>query len=215
MKKKILLIGVFILLICGCTNVKDLSYDDIIDTISIKEKKPNTFKKGYQYFLPKGIDLETSGTNYSILSSVDATYYLYVDLVSYLNKSDFEYKNNSDTVYSKKINRNDKIGYVEIKLWENNKYLIEIMYNYAKIEVMVEENLINKALINSICILNSIKYNDIVIERLLNDDELSYTEETFELFDEEKNSENNLEYKEETNIDEEQQDEIKDTDFIN
>ena len=215
MKKKILLIGIILLLVCGCTNIKEMSYDDITNLVRTKEKNPNVFKKGYQYYIPKGLSLNTNGTNYAILSSIDTNYYLYVDLVSYMNQSNIDYKVNENALYSKKINYNNKLGYIEIKLWENNKYLIEIMYNYAKIEVMVEENLINKVLINSINILNSIKYNDLIIERLLNDDELSYTEEVFELFDDDVKSENNLEYKDETIIEDEQKDEIKDTDFIN
>jgi len=211
--KKILLILVMILCLVGCTNVKDLTYNDIINTLSLKAKNANTYKQGYQYYVPKGLMIEDAGSNYTILTSSDITYYLYVDLVSYINNKDISYEINNNLVYSEKINYQDKSGYVEIKLWENNQYLIEIMYNYAKIEVMVEENLINKALINSISILNSVKYNDSVIERLLNDNELNYTEEVFELFENDKVNSDILEYEKDKNT--EIEEEVKDTDFIN
>ena len=212
--KKIMLIIITILCLAGCVNIKNLSYDEILNTLSNKPKNANTFKKGYQYYVPDGLSLNDSGTNYAVLSSSDITYYLYVDMVSYINKNPKEYEIDNTLEYSKRINYDNKTGFVEIKLVENNKYLIEIMYNYAKIELMVEESLINKALINSISILNSIEYNDTIIENIINSDKLNYTEENYELFDEEKNNSNILNYIEE---DEEkvEQEEIKDTDFIN
>ena len=211
---KTFLIIVMLLCLVGCTNVKELSYDDIINTLSLKEKNANTYKQGYQYYIPKGLLVDDAGSNYAIITSSDATYYLYVDLVNYINKKTVAYEANNNYVYSKKINYQDKSGYVEIKLWENNQYLIEIMYNYAKIEVMVEENLINKVLINSISILNSIKYNDLAIERLLNDDELDYTEEIFEIFENNNVNSDVLEYENESENNETEE-ELKDTDFIN
>ena len=210
--KKIFLILLMLIVISGCTNVNDLTYDNIINTLSLKAKNPNEFRKGYQYYVPKGLLIEESGTNYAILSSNGINYYLYVDLVSYFNKNRLSYENSDNLVYSEHIKYQNKTGYVEIKLLENNKYLIEIMYNYAKIEVMVEENLINNALLNSISILNSIRYNDSTIERMLNDDELSYTEENYELFDDDKSNSNILNSTVEEVEDEE---EVKDTDFIN
>ena len=212
--KKVILLIVMILCLIGCTNINDMSYDQIVNLLSIDAKNPNVFKKGYQFHLPSYLQLDDSGSNYSVITSSDITYYLFVDLVSYLNNTDFEYKVDNSLVYSRTIKYNKNKGFVEIKLLENDKYLIEIMYNYAKIEVMVDENLINKALINSISILNSIKYNDLIIERLLNDNDLSYTEEIFELFENDKNNSNILEYEKVTE-DEIDQDEVKDTDFIN
>jgi len=212
--KKIFIIGLFVLLVAGCTNIQDLSYDNIINHFAEKEKSPNTFKKGYQYYVPTGLFLEDSGLNYSVFSSDGVNYYLYVDIISYINKNDLSREKDDNSIYSKSIKNGKKKGYVQIKLYKNNQYLIEIMYNYAKIEVMVEENLINKVLINSVSILNSIKYNDVIIERVLNDDELSYTEEKFELFKDKVNNNDILEYEENVNdmpLDEE----IKDTDFIN
>ena len=212
--KKVFLIIVVLLCLSGCVNIKELKYDDIINMFSNKEKTANVYNKGYQYYLPKGLSRIQSGSNYSIIGSENITYYLYSDLVSYINKNEITYEINNSLVYSKKIINGKKTGYVEIKLWENNQYLIEIMYNYAKIEVMVEEKLIKEALINSINILNSMKYNDDVINSLLNDDKLNYTEESFELFENDKNNSNILDYVD-SDDDSEQQDEIKDTDFIN
>ena len=212
--KKLFLLGVILFSLVGCTNIKDLNYNDILNVFNINEKNPNTFRSGFQFYVPAGLIMEESGSNYAIFTSEKATYYMYVDLVSYSNKNQIEYKEDASLEFSKSFKHDKKQGYIEIKLWENNQYLIEIMYNYAKIEVMVEKSLINESLINSINILNSIKYDDIIIDRLLNDDKLSYTEEVYELFEEHKNNSNYLQY-EDTDEIEQEKDEIIDTDFIN
>ena len=106
------------------------------------------------------------------------------------NKEKIEYENNTSKYYSQKFNYDNKLGYLEISLRENNQYFIEIMYNYAKIEVMVDKELINKALINSISILRSITYDEAAINNMMSQNDLSYTEEEYELFDEIKNNSN-------------------------
>lgn len=212
--KKIFLVLIMIFCLTGCVNLKDLSYDNIVNNLSNKAKLPNVYKKGHQFYVPKGLHVYESGPSYTIIASSDTFYYLYVDMVSYNAKKQFNYEIDKDAVYSTMINYNGKSGYAEIKLWENEQYLIEIMYNYAKIEVMVDESLINRALLNSINILNSIKYNDQIIENLLEDDNLTYTEEVFDMFKESEDNSDILDFDNEDK-NEEVKDEIKDTDFLN
>ena len=211
--KRIILMLIVIICLSGCTNIYDLGYDDIVNKLSEKAKPANTYRKGYQLYIPKGLSIEDAGNNYVVVASNDTKYYLYIDLVSYNAEKKIHYKTKTDCLYSKKINYEDKVGYVEIKLWENNQYLIEIMYNYAKIEVMVNEDMINKALVNSINILNSVRYNDIIIENLLNDDNLTYTEEIFDIFEDNQDNSDILDYVEEETT--ETEEEVKDTDYIN
>ena len=136
--------------------------------------------------------------------------------MSYINKSELQYKENNSSKYSRMINFNNKKGYIEINLWKNNQYLIEIMYNYAKIEVMVDEGQIKEALIKSINILSSVKYNDVIINNLLNDDNLDYTEEIFDMFKDRVDNSNVLDRIEDDSSDNDiNDDEIKDTDYIN
>ncbi len=213
--KKILLILIIIVGLSGCTEINNMNYGEVLNTLQIKPKKTNTFRKGFQFYTPKGLQKVDASNNYVIFSSgnrEDVFYYLYVDLVSYSKKKELDYQKNTKAIYSENISYDNKLGYVEINLWENNKYLIEIMYNYAKIEVMVDEAFINKALINSINILKSIKYNDEIIDGMLKDDNFNYTEEVFDMFKDITND--NLEPSndmESTTI----YDEIKDTDFLN
>lgn len=212
--KKVLLILVLILSLTGCVNINNLETDYIINGLMNTPKKANTYKRGYQFYVPKGLQVQETGSNYAILSSSDVNYYLYIDLVSYNKSKELAYEKNKNALYSKRISYDGKVGYAEVKLWENNQYLIEIMYNYAKIEVMVDESFVNKALINSISILNSVKYNDLIIEDLLDDENLTYTEEIFDMFEETIDDSNYLDYVE-TDTEIEDKDEIKDTDFIN
>ena len=55
-------------------------------------------------------------------------------------------------------------------LIKNDKYLIEIMYNYAKIEAVVNERDLKDTVLNASYILSTIKYNHNIVELMLNDD---------------------------------------------
>ena len=87
------------------------------------------------------------------------------------------------------------------------------MYNYAKIEVMVDKDLINDTLINCVNILSSIKYDDTIIKNLLNDDKLDYTEEIFDMFKDAEDNSNILHFEEDVNAVEDDG-KPKDTDYV-
>ena len=154
-----------------------------------------------------------SSTLYNeVITDSKYKYYLYVDLVSYSKGVVKDYKVNNNAVYSKSINYDDKFGYAEINLLKNDKYLVEIMYNYAKIEVIVDEDGLNEAMLSIIYILKSIEYNNSVIENLMGDDVLNFNEEEFNIFNT-KGSENNY-----ITVDddyEEEEEKIHDPDLIN
>ena len=54
-------------------------------------------------------------------------------------------------------------------------------YNYAIIEVEVEESELRYAISRGITILKSIKYNDLVIEKYINDNDLESSETIYKL----------------------------------
>ena len=62
--------------------------------------------------------------------------------------------------------------------------------------------------------LNSIKYDDTIIKNILEQDDLTFKEEMFDMFEETEDNSNYLDYE---NIEEsiEDKEEIKDTDYIN
>ncbi len=176
--KKIILLLFMVFLFTGCYNINNLSIDEIID-INIKEtNKPNTYLKGYKLYTPVDMTLINDTNSNNILYSDGDKYYLYVDIVSFYNKVNNTYNNENSTYYFKSLNYNGITGYVQI-FELNDKYLLEIMYNYAKIEVVT--NNINEALSKSIIILNSINYNEKVVETLILNDGPLYDEESFKL----------------------------------
>ena len=211
--KKFFIIMFFSLFLIGCTMVEDMSYQDIINIFNNVPKKANVSRRGYKYYLPNGMESINRGDYYEILKSKKCYYYLYVDMISYINKLENQYEIDNKANYSDLIKIGDKYGYLEINLLENEKYLIEIMYNYAKIEVMVNEDSINEALCYSVNILNSIEYNNSVINSLLSDDTLNYTEEEFNLFETGVDNSNKLEYIEQTEEIEEDNT-LTDTDYV-
>lgn len=182
MKIKYLVLVSFLFVLCGCTSLQKENVEDIVGTLATGYDKANIYRTGYSYYLSQGLTV----TDYSLcnetIESNDNTFYLYVDLISYYNKKEIKHEKSDNSKYYSEISMNGKNGYFEINLKENNKYLIEIMFNYAKIEVMVDETNINVALKYAISILKSIEYNDNIIKNLLEEDVLNYQEEVYDIF---------------------------------
>ena len=194
--KKSFLIVFCLILFTGCTVVRidTDSIDNIIDVVLSKNNKLyNRVGKGYKYYVPRGMNyIDTTELNDKLYSD-GYYYYLYIDVISYYNKIDFNYEENKDAYYSRYININDKVGYLEINK-VNDRYLIEYMYNYAKIEALVYEEDINDVVLNSTYILSTIKFNKNVIKLMLNDEYFKNKEERYDIFASKKDVNDNLEY---------------------
>jgi hypothetical protein len=67
------------------------------------------------------------------------------------------------------------------------------MYNYAKIEVIVDESGIKEAVSNAMIILSSVKYNNEIIENIIGDNILQFKETDFNIFETKKTESNFLE----------------------
>jgi|GEM_PF-1667351 len=154
--KKIILIIIILVSVAGCTNINKLSYDDIVNNITTISTKDNIYRTGYSYYLPRGMKVADSTLYNEVIEDANSKYYLYVDVVSYYKKVTKDYEINSNVIYSSKISYNDKFGYVEVNLLKNDKYLVEIMYNYAKIEVIVDKSKCKEAMLS---IINTSKFS--------------------------------------------------------
>lgn len=210
--KKIILIIIILVFTAGCTNINKLSYDDIVNNITTISTKDNIYRTGYSYYLPRGMKVADSTLYNEVIEDANSKYYLYVDVVSFYKKITKEYEINNNAIYSSKINYNDKFGYVEVNLLKNDKYLVEIMYNYAKIEVIVDKRKCKEAMLSIINILKSVEYNDSIIANLMGDDILNFNEEEFNIFNT-KGSESN--YLTVDNDYKEEEEKIFDPDLIN
>ena len=214
MKIKRLLLCLAIFLLCGCQTVNNKKIEDITDQLSSDINEVNVYRTGYSYYIPTGLTVKEYSLYNEVLESDNLTFYFYIDIISYYNKVAFDYKPSDKLYYSAKINKGNKTGYLEINLQENNQYLIEIMFNYAKIEVMVDEDSIKSALSYAIAVLRSVDYNDEIIGNLLDENVLSYQEEIYNIFNTSSADVSNyLKAVEQDQYVEEEQ--IKDTDLIN
>ena len=210
--KKILII-ICLLFITGCSDIRKQTYDDIINNIATRANKDNVYRTGYSYYLPRGMQVADSTLYNEAITDARYKYYLYVDIVSYYKKVTKDYSVNDNALVSKKLDYDGKFGYVEVNLLKNDKYLVEIMYNYAKIEVIVEKEDINKSVTNAMIVLSTITYTDDIVKNLLSIDEVTSSEEKFSVFDEDASDSNFLEvYKEYGNY--EGDDKVPDLDVI-
>lgn len=182
--KKIIISLMLIFLVTGCTVVRidTKSIDNTINVILSKDNDLyNTVGKGYKYYKPRGVTyIDTNEYNEKLYSNGNY-YYLYVDINSYYYKKEFSYEEKQDSYYSRLIDINNKLGYLEINEYKD-KYLVEFMYNYAKIEALVEEEEINDVVLNASYILSTIKFNSKVIKIMLNDNYFINKEERYDLF---------------------------------
>ena len=172
------------LLVTGCSIVR-IDTTDIDNIVSVVLSKDNTLYnqigKGYKYYVPKGVSYVDTNAYNDVLYASGQRYYLYIDTISYYYKKEKAYEVNNHAYYSKALDIRDKKGYIEINKQENDKYFVEFMYNYAKIEAMVDKKNINQVVLNASYILSTVKFNDNVIALMLDDEFLS-SEEKYDIF---------------------------------
>ena len=185
MKKKFLLFSLLIcLFLTGCKSVQKMSLEDIINKkVERNVETYNTYRKGYKYYLPSGLGVVESTDYNEVLKDDSYRYYLYIDAVSYFNKVIETYEVSEKAYVSMPINYNIKYGYLEITQKDEDKYFIEIMYNYAKIEVIVKKKDINVVVSNAMNVLSSIKFNDNILKTLLGDETSQLNEFEFNIFE--------------------------------
>ncbi len=211
--KKILSLILILFMASSCTNINATDISDLIKEVQNSNLiLSNQTRKGYKYYLPLNATVKEVDNFNEKIDSQNNTYYIYVDMVSYYNNLSQKYIKNEEAHISKDITHNNINGYLEVNII-NDKYLIEIMYNYAKIELMVDYDYLNKAITNSIIILSSIKYNDDIIENMMSEDLFNFQEEKLNIFDVKGSESNFLEYIEEYDTYEEP--EVPDLDLIN
>lgn len=174
---------IIILLLSGCSIVyiNKQSIDEIVDSIlSEKTKLKSVSLEGYSYYLPQGVNLKNNNFLNSTLYYNHKKMYLYVDLISYYHKVKNTYTENSN-YYSRKIDINNKSGYLEITELEH-EYFVEFMYNYSKIEAYVDKDELNKTLTVMAYILRSVKFKDSVLDSLIGKSSVNYKEQQFNIY---------------------------------
>lgn len=185
MKKLIVLLSIVVFFITGC-NVTILDNANLGQNIKIllsdKVKLYNVYFDGYKYYVPRGMKFFNKEEYNALFSDrFGNKYYLYVDAISYYHKVENTYKPKKDVHYSKKLNYNNKTGYIQIDK-SKDRYYVQFVFNYAKMEAIVSSRDLASVVNNMCYILRSVKFNDKVLESLIGDNVLSYKEENYTLF---------------------------------
>ena len=197
MKKLILIICLLFISGCSVVRIDTTSIDNIISVVLSKDNTLyNQIGKGYKYYVPRGVSYMDTNEHNDVLYSNGQYYYLYIDIISYYHNVTRDYVENPDAYYSKTININDKVGYLEINKQDNGRYFIEFMYNYAKIEALCDEDEINDIVLNSSYILSTVKFNNNIIRAML-DDEFLVSEEKYDIFESKQDTNDFLKLEEE------------------
>lgn len=193
--KRILIVIISFILFTGCT-IENISNDDIVKNVDIilnkKIKFSNKDAIGYQYYLPSYMNVKNVNDFNEEIISNGISYYLYADVVSYYYKVDINYKIDKDAYISKKLNYNDKQGYLEVNK-DGNNYYVEMMFNYAKIEASVPKYNLVDSISNMSYILSSVKYNNKIVETLIGNKRYDLSDnETYNIFKSKKKNDGNF-----------------------
>ena len=180
-KKLLIIICMFLLVGCTTNNINTMSLEDIVnDSIKQKSDLYNINGKGYKYYLPTEFTLYMEDDYVQELLSHSTKYYLNIDIVSYYYKTNMKTEHDFDDYEYFTFKNDDLNGYLRIR--KNNDYFfVELCYNYAIIEVEVKESELRYAISRSIAILKSIKYNDLVIEKYISDNDLDSSETVYKI----------------------------------
>ena len=185
MKKIIVLLSITVLLLTGCSvySFDNTDFEKNMDyLLSNKSNLYNVYYDGYKYYLPKGISfISKDEYNALLVDQNNNKYYMYVDAISYYHKIENDYKENSDSYYSKFIEYKKKNGYLQIDEYEG-KYFVQFVFNYVKIETYVSKKDLVSSINNMCYILRSVQFNNSVLDSLIGENVLDYQEEDYTLF---------------------------------
>lgn len=181
MKKVLLLMIIVLLSGCSIKYSTNMSHQDMINmNINSDNNLYNVNNKGYKYYMPTGFSVFSDKDYNQTFLSYGNYYYLYVDVISYYYKKDIVLEKSNNDYEFYEFTKDDKVGYLKITK-NNNYFFVELCYNYAIIEVEVEEVDIDYAVSRGISILNSIKYNDTVIGNAIGNKEIDSSETIYNI----------------------------------
>lgn len=192
--KKIIL-AILMLFMTGCSMLSN-NLDTLVKQSIKINHRPNYVTKGYKLYIPVNYNVINDYNNNLLILGDNQKIYLYSDLISYYYKYQDEYKYdvNNRVYYSKKLDYDDKLGYIEVRKVDND-YYVQILYNYAKVETVVNKNKLNDTIANSLTMLKSIIYKQKIIGVMLNKNEIGNDkEEVFTLFKPKNNTSEFLQY---------------------
>lgn len=182
LKKIFLIVSIFLLTGCNLYYVDNKNIEDLIKiSISNTNELYNVNNKGYRYYLPVDFEVYEDKDYNQILLSKGIKYYLNIDVVSYYYRNDNIKEREEDDYEYHTFEHNNIKGYIKIKESDKDKYLIEIYYNYAIIEVNIESKDVKYAITQSIGILSSITYNDLVINKFVGENSVESSETIYQI----------------------------------
>lgn len=181
--KKIFVLLALVFLITGCS-VKVMPKDDlekVIDNVlTSNDKLRNQYFEGYTFYMPREVSLVDKYDYNVTLVHKNTKMYLYVDIISYHHKVKKDYELKEDIYFSQLLKHGKKKGIINITEKEDN-YYVEIEYNYGKIEAYTNKENLTTIVMNSLYILKTLDFNDVVIDSLIGENKIEYKEEKYNL----------------------------------
>lgn len=200
---------------CSIEKININDFDEIFESLINQELNSNMDANGYKYYLPTQVLLEDVLSNNHVLYSEGINYYMYVDTVGYFYKNVDEIEDNQEGVfYFKKLEYNNKIGYIKIEEYNMDSYHIVVNFNYVTLETVVLEKNIENSIYLMMEISNNVQYNDEVIEKTISLINNVSKSELYDIFAKDEEQVDYLEYLKEYDTYEDYNNELPDEDLI-
>lgn len=196
--KKTLLSILIVIVLTGCSvqNIKTLEKEELAETIlDMKSFKSNVNKIGYSYYMPREVSLIDSNFYNAVFKYGNDSIYMYVDLIEKYNNTEVKKDiNPEDYYFFQDISSDETYGYLLIDK-QDDKYYIELFYNYVTLTTKTNENNIYDMIINMAYLALNVKYNNATLEYLYGGEQTYGSSTNFTLFEKEtKVEENFLDY---------------------
>lgn len=197
MQKKLFIMSLLVVVLTDCSKIdsNNSRYADVMVDCLSNKTITNDVALGYKYYLPKGVKLIKNYDYNQVFLVNDIYLYMYVDINGYYYKSDIK-GDDVNSFYFQTIRYDGKNGYIKI-VDKGDKYYTEMVYHYARIEFYSKKEELNTMITYSSIILNNVKFNRKIIERVLEDSLGSFSEVTYQVEKPEDSSNNFSRYLEE------------------
>ena len=181
MAKKKLIICLLFLLLLGCKRIDNNdNYIEYVTNCLKNNNVTNNVGSGYKYYVPRGVKKINDYDYNQIFLNKETKFYLYVDIISCFYNKELTISEDNSYYYQKFSVDGMGNGYIKIEK-QDELYFVTLVYNYARIEFYSNKDMLGENITKSSIILNSIKYNKTIIEKILDGDLGEFSEFTYEL----------------------------------
>jgi len=165
--KRIIALLLVAFLLTGCQLTEENIRAEIITKIDEHVKntefpKNNTYRQSYSYYLPISASIEEQFKSNDIIKVNQAKLYFFVDLYSYKNSLDINYRLNLDPLYQKEVSLNNRV--FTLTVYQNKtEYIVFASNNFSRVSANTTIGYLPDIIETMITLMSTIEVDDDVV----------------------------------------------------